>query len=245
MINISHLDLVHRLLADKPSFHLNGEARWDALPETLLAIRSAAQRSYSTLEIGVGVSTVIFAASGAHHTAISPDPSEHKLVRSYCHQIGVDDSLVSFIVGKSDEILPSLLRQDRWLDMALIDGAHSFPIPVVDWYYTSRLLKIGGKLLMDDIPIPAAAQLFRHMKLEPNWRFDGIFDDRAAAFTLLALPESGDDWLHQPFNREYPDLSFANLPRRLRLKATWHAKRARGSIGRRYPGLRGIYKRVV
>lgn len=29
------LNIVQRLLTDRPSFHLSGEVRWDALPETL------------------------------------------------------------------------------------------------------------------------------------------------------------------------------------------------------------------
>lgn len=239
------LDIVQRLLTDKPSFHLRGEARWDALPETLEAIRRSARPGDSTIEIGVGVSTVVFAASGANHTAISPDRAEHQRVRDYCHRIGIDDSLLKFVVGLSDDVLPSLLGRDRTLDVAFIDGAHSFPLPVMDWYYVTRSLKIGGKLLMDDIPIPAAAQVFRHMRLEPNWRLDGIFDDRAAAFTLLAPPEAEDNWSHQPFNRHYPDFSFANLPKRLRLRTAFWVKQMRYAAAQRHPGLRRIYKRVV
>lgn len=239
----TELNIVKRLLADRPSFHLDGEARWDTLPGTLEAVHSAAENGASTIEVGVGVSTVVFAASGAYHTAISPDPSEHERVRSYCRQIGVDDSRVSFVVGLSDEILPSLLTNERTLDVALIDGAHSFPFPVVDWYYVTRSLKVGGKLFMDDIPIPVVAQVFRHMKLEPNWRLDGVFDDRAAAFTLLAPPDSADDWPNQPFNNDYPDFSFAGLPKRVRLRIAYLLVQVRHDAGQRYPSLRRIYKR--
>lgn len=245
MTTMRELDIVQRLLTDKPSFHLGGEARWDALPETLEAIRRSAKRDDSTIEVGVGVSTVVFAASGATHTAISPDPAEHERVRAYCQRIGVDDSRISFVTGLSDDILPALLGRDRALDVAFIDGAHSFPFPVVDWYYITRALKIGGKLLLDDIPIPAAAQLFRHMSLEPNWRLDGVFDDRAAAFTLLAPPKSADDWPDQPFNSAYPDFSFADPLKRLRLESVYRVKKLRHRVGQRYPSLRRIYKRVV
>lgn len=240
---MNDLDIVQRLLTDKPSFHQNGEARWDALPETLEAIRRSVKRGDSTIEIGVGVSTVVFACSGSSHTAISPEPAEHQLVRDYCQRLGIDDSRVSFVTGSSDDVLPSLLGRDRTLDVAFIDGAHSYPVPAVDWYYTSRALKVGGKLLMDDITIPAAAQVFRHMKLEPYWRLDGIFDDRAAAFTLLNSPGSDDDWSLQPFNRRYPDFSFVSLHRRLRLETEWGVMQIRRRVGQRYPGLRRVYKR--
>lgn len=245
MVTTGQLDIVQRLLADKPSFHLSGTAHWDALPGTLEAVRRSAGHGKSTLEIGVGASTVVFAASGASHTAISPDPAEHQLVRDYCHQVGIDSSRLNFVVGLSDDVLPSLLSRERTLDVAFIDGAHSFPVPIVDWYFVTRSLRVGGQLLLDDIPVPAVAQVFRHMSLESDWRLDAIFDDRAAAFTLLALPDPQDDWIRQPFNTGYPDFSFAPAPRRLRLVTTHRFMRLRQRAGQRYPGLRRIYKRMV
>jgi hypothetical protein len=237
------LNVVERLLADRPTFHLAGEARWDAMPETLNAISRSVAQGDTTLEIGVGASTVVFAACGASHTAISPDPAEHESVRSYCQQAGIDDSKISFITGLSDDVLPALLSRDRTLDVAFVDGAHSFPFPVLDWYYVTRSLKVGGKLLIDDIPIPAAAQLFRHMRLEPNWRLDGVFDDRSAAFTMLAPSKPEDDWFTQPFNKGYPDFSFADPPKRMRLKIVHQVKQLRYRLGQRYPGLRSFYRK--
>ena len=238
-------DIVMRILADKPSFHLSGTARWDALPQTLEAIAGSVQPGDSTLEVGVGVSTIVFAASGASHTAISLDAIEHQRVREYCQRIGIDDERLNFVAGMSNDVLPRLLTCERTLDVALIDGAHSFPLPVVDWHYVTRALKIGGTLLLDDIPVPAVMQVFRHMKLDPNWRLDGIFDDRAAAFSLIATPEAEDDWRGQPFNTGYPDYSFAALPRQLRLESEYQLSQMRHKLGQRYPGLRRVYKRLV
>ena len=236
------VNVVRRLLTDKPAFHLGGAAHWDALPGSLRWISEAVSGVSSTVETGVGASTVVFASTGARHTAISPDPAEHQLVRDYCERIGVDHSRVTFVAGLSDDVLPSILGRDRTLDAAFIDGAHSFPFPEVDWYYISRSLKIDGKLLLDDIPIPAVAPVFRHMCLEPNWRLDGIFDDRTAAFTMLGVP-APEDWGTQPFNSNYPDLSFVKLNRRLRLRADYWSRRARRQVARRYPGIRSRYKR--
>lgn len=245
MTTTGKMDIIKQLLADKPSFHLSGEARWDAQPSTLQAIKESVDSGDTTFEIGVGASTVVFAASGAVHTAVSSDPVEHERVRSYCQQIGIDDSRLTFVTGFSDDALPSLLGRDRTLDVALIDGAHSFPIPIIDWYYITRALKVSGKLLLDDIPVPVVAQVFRHMNLEPNWRLDGIFDNRAAAFTLIALPEPGDDWIRQPFNASYPDYSFVGMPKRVSLAAKYKFIQLRHRTGQRYPSLRRFYKRLV
>jgi hypothetical protein len=238
------LDIIQRLLTDRPSFHLDGEARWDALPDTLGAISKSVKIGASTLETGVGVSTVVFAACGANHTAISPDPAEHARVRDYCERIGIDHSKITFIAGLSDDVLPRILSRDRTLDVAFIDGAHSFPYPEVDWYYIARSLKVGGTLVMDDIPIPAVAHVFQHMRLEPNWQLDQILDNRAAAFTLLNPPQP-EDWTNQLINRAYPDYSFANLSKRACLLAAYKATQLRRVAAHRYPGLRRIYKRVV
>ena len=187
-------DIVMRILADKPSFHLSGTARWDALPQTLEAIAGSVQPGDSTLEVGVGVSTIVFAASGASHTAISLDAIEHQRVRQSANESESTTNGSTSSLACQTTSLPRLLTCERTLDVALIDGAHSFPLPVVDWHYVTRALKIGGTLLLDDIPVPAVMQVFRHMKLDPNWRLDGIFDDRAAAFSLIATPEAEDDW---------------------------------------------------
>src|ERR1700753_1544519 len=129
MTTTSELDIIARMLSDQTSFHLGGQARWDALPGSLQAIRGSVKPGDSTIETGVGASTVVFAACGGRHTAISPDAAEHELVRAYCRKIGGDDSGVTFVAGLSDDVLPAMLGSERTLDMAFIDGAHSFPFP--------------------------------------------------------------------------------------------------------------------
>jgi predicted O-methyltransferase YrrM len=240
----SNLDIVQRLLSDRPSFHRGGTRHWASLPETLHAILASVKRGDVTLETGVGASTVVFAAGGATHTAISPDPQEHQLVREYCQRIGVDDSRLTFIAGFSEDVLPSLLSRERTLDAAFIDGAHSFPFPEVDWCYITRSLKPGARLVLDDITIPSVEPVHRHMVLEPNWRLESVLDDRAAAFTLLHAPRADDFWPAQQMNSGYPDFSFAAAPKRLKLATAHRVTEVGHSVARRSPTLRRIYKQV-
>jgi hypothetical protein len=195
-----------------------------------------------TFEVGAGVSTVVFAAAGADHTAASVDPSEHRLIREYCQRIGVDDTHLEFLEGFTDDVLPRHLTRQRTLDVAMVDGGHSFPLPIVDWHYVARALKVGGKLLLDDVPVPAVKPVFQHMSLESCWRLDGIYDNRAAVFTLLREPAPGDDWLDQPFNSRYPDYSFVSIPSRMWLRAGYKVRPVRSAAGRRFPTLRQFYK---
>lgn len=242
-MTVSHdIDIVRRLLADEPAFHLSGTTHWDATDGTLYAVRKLVRPGDRTFEVGAGMTTVVFAAAGAKHTAVSPDPAEHQLIRDYCQKVGVDDSQLEFIVGFSDDILPSFLTRERTLDVALVDGAHSFPLPIVDWHYVTRALKVGGKLLLDDIPIPAVKPTFQHMDLESVWRLDGIFDNRSAAFTLLREPTSEDAWRDQRFNSGYPDYSFATIPTRLMLRGIHRALLVRRALGQRFPRLRQVYR---
>jgi hypothetical protein len=187
---------------------------------------------------------VVFAASGAHHTAISPDGREHERVLGYCRDNGIDASRVTFIEGLSDDVLPALLSRERTLDVAFIDGAHGFPFPEVDWFYVTRALKVGGKLVMDDISIPAVTPLFHHMRLEDHWRVDEILDDRAGAFTLLAEPPP-EDWRGQRFNAHSPDLSFVGLSKRLPLATRFRLAKIRAGAAERYPSLRRAYRGSV
>jgi hypothetical protein len=235
------MDIVDTLLRDRPRFHVKGTLRWDSLPGTLRAIQQSVHDGHQTLETGCGASTVIFAAQGAHHTVLSPDAEEHERVRDYLKQIGVDHTRLVSIVGWSDLVLPDLCTE-RVLDVTYIDGAHSFPYPAIDWHYMTRALKIGGKLIIDDIPIPTTAYVFRFMISDPGWRLDAILDERAAAFTLVHEPPAEENYTLQPFNRR-SDYGFASLPARARLELTSRITKIRPKIASRYPGLRRAWKR--
>ena len=224
------MGVIEQLTLDRPAFHGNGTVRWDCLPETLAAIERSVTAGARTLEIGCGASTVVFIAGGAHHTVVSPDADEHRRVVRYCEQRGIDTSRATFYAGYSDAILPQICTE-RVLDVAFIDGAHSFPYPEVDWHYISKAMKVGGVLMMDDVPIPAVAPLYRLMSMEPHWVPAGIFDGRAAAFTLVAVPPV-EDWGQQRFNRSYPDYSFLPPREWLSSAVTYRAGRLKSHAGR-------------
>src|SRR5262245_28103140 len=101
-------DAINRLLTDRPAFHVDGLRDWSALPGTLDLLASLVFPGAHTLETGSGASTVVFAAAGAKHLAISPDGHEHERIQAYCRDIGLDTDGLSFIVGSSDRILPTM-----------------------------------------------------------------------------------------------------------------------------------------
>ena len=97
------LDVVHRLTAERPAFHRNGAACRGALPAALALLAASVRDRDVTLEVGAGLSTVVFAAAGSRHTVISPDAAEHRLIREYCDRAGIDHSgVLRVIAGQTD-----------------------------------------------------------------------------------------------------------------------------------------------
>lgn len=237
--DVDGYEAVERVQADQPWFHVGGTRVWSAMPGSLRLIARCSEAGLTTLETGCGASTVVFAATGSEHTVISPDAQEHRLVREYCERVGVDDSRVTYVADSSDSYLPGAFA-DRVLDFSFIDGAHSFPYPVVDWHYIAGALRIGGRILLDDIPIPAVAPVFQFMKAEDHWALERIVDDRAALFRLTTAPP-GENYRAQRFNRR-ADYSFASPATRLRLHGTSAIANRRAELGERYPALRSAWR---
>jgi hypothetical protein len=208
--------IVDRLMAEGPVFHAGGTRVWNALPDTLRLLATHVNPGDRTIETGAGASTVIFTAAGAEHTAISPAADEHERIRAYCGSIGLDTSQLSFMADTSDIALPALAL-DRPVDVAFIDGKHSFPHPTIDFHYVEQKLAVGGVLVLDDVPMPAVKVVYGFMQGSPDWELIEVADHRAAAFRKLATADPDDNWHLQPFNRGYPDYSFAPLPQRIRL----------------------------
>jgi len=223
--------VVERILRDRPPFHGDGRLRWDVSPGTLRLLARLAAAAERTLEVGCGVSTVVFAAAGTSHVAVSPVRREYERIEQYCAEIGVPTAGVDFREGFSDRVLPSL---ERDVDLALIDGAHAFPHPVVDFHYASRRLRPGGVLVLDDVPIPSVGAVYTFLRAEPRWQLVDLVDHRAAAFRLDGPLPEGDPWGEQRCNAGYPDYSFLPLPQRSRVELReWLARNSTISRARR------------
>ena len=56
---------------------------------------------------------------------------------------------------------PASAANHPQLDFALIDGCHSFPMVMIDFFYINMIMKKGGFLLIDDIDLHSVAELTR------------------------------------------------------------------------------------
>ncbi len=131
---------------------------------------------------------------------------------------------------------------ERDFDYIFLDGAHSFPYPVVDWHYAVRRLKIGGRLLLDDIPVPAVACVFRYMMTDPSWTLVKISDNRAATFELVSLPDP-EDYTLKSYNRR-PDFGFLPIHTRTYMTVADEIRRLRRQLGHQIPALRRYWQRI-
>ncbi|MGH9158607.1 MAG: class I SAM-dependent methyltransferase [Vicinamibacteraceae bacterium] len=193
------------MIADRPRFHMENGAltnTWSVHPDTLRFIYSLLSHGSTTLETGCGQTTVVFAIAGAHHTSVMPDDGEAERVRRYCAKLGVAKN-VAFVLESSDVALPRDARRPTPLDFVLIDGAHAFPGPILDWHYTARRLRIGGILAIDDYRMPSVHILHTFLSGEDEWETLQIVQN-TAFFRKLGEPKALVHWNGQNINASYP-----------------------------------------
>jgi hypothetical protein len=148
------------------------------------------------LETGAGLSTVVFAINRTDHICIVPDGSQVARIREYCSDKGIPTDRVHFIVDQSQNVLPASKLRD--IDVALIDGSHSFPVTFLDFYYVALGLKVGGLLVVDDTNLWTGKAIKQFLSTEPEWKIKAEFP-RSVAFEKIAQANLDKDWVHQRF----------------------------------------------
>ena len=191
--------LTERLRAERPLVHA-GEAYLGLAWPGLRWLEDHVQPGMSTLETGSGASTIVFAAGGASHVAISPSAEEHRRILAYCRDHAIATDRLELIAQSSDLALRSTWRQ-RPLDLVLFDGAHSFPFPVLDWAYVAPHLRTGGHVLVDDAYQPAVNVLVRYLRRHPAWKLEGVLGHRTPCFRKVADIGLAGEWDDETLGR--------------------------------------------
>ncbi len=234
----SPADLIEDLVASGARFHgwaPDVEVTWQLNRPTLDLLAEVLGPGQRTLETGVGYSTIVFAAAGTSHTAVSPLEFEHDRVRAWCDEHHLHHSSVEFVAQPSQLALPQL--EPTPLDVVLIDGDHAFPTPFLDFYYAGVRLVAGGSLIVDDTHLRACRMLREFLNEDaPRWRAVRHLETTSVFERLegpLLPPEGweGQPWgasplLYGPTAGVWPRLRHA-IRLRTRLRAL------RGQRGRR------------
>jgi hypothetical protein len=149
----------------------------------------------------------VFAKAGAEHEAVTPEAAEEDRIRRECERRGIDSSSVRFRIGPSHEVLPRL--EPRPLDLVLLDGAHGFPYPVLDWWYVAPHVRVGGLVLLDDAYMPPVRVLVDALRKQPAWEVAAAIGQRTVALRKVSEELPPFDWRGEPIGGR---MSFRYLP---------------------------------
>jgi predicted O-methyltransferase YrrM len=207
--------LTDQLRHEPPGLHAGGAEYWGLAWDALAWLEREVRPGMATLETGSGASTLVLAAAGAEHESVTPADDEEERFRAECARRGIDGSRVTFRIGLSHEVLPRL--EQRPLDLVLIDGAHGFPYPVLDWWLTAPRVKIGGRVLIDDAYMPPVRALVDGLRAQPQWAVEDAASFRTAVVRKVAEGLPSFDWEGE---RIGGGMGFAYLPARERVLAS-------------------------
>jgi hypothetical protein len=208
------MSLTDELRAAPPELHGRFEF-WGLAWEALAFIERAVQPGMATLETGAGASTIVFAARGAEHETVTPSQQEANRIQEECERRGISTANLTFRIGSSADVLRDW--EGRPLDLVLVDGAHAFPYPTLDWWYLAPHLKVGGLMLLDDAYMPPVAAVVDHLRDSKAWRLEEPVSFRTAVARKLADEVPDGEWKGE---RVAGRMSFRYLPPRRRAVAS-------------------------
>jgi hypothetical protein len=216
------------LRADLPRLHGGGDEFWGLAWPALAWLERTVSADMTTLETGAGSSTIVFAAAGATHLAVTVDAAEEARIGRECARRGIDTGNVAFLIGPSQEVLAR--RPLPPLDLVLVDGAHGFPYPILDWWHLAPRLRVGGLLVLDDCYMPPVRALVDHLRSRPDWRLVHAPGRRTIVAQKLADEPAPYDWLG---GRIGGRMSFGHLPPGRRIRAAAAHRLLESAPGRR------------
>lgn len=183
-------DIVREVSNLPPNWHGAGSLHRKVLEEI-----AALPRAAYSVETGVGRSTLILSHMSSEHVVFALDDSKGSRSLERVRNSPLLNDTVEFVVGSIQTTLPKHAFT-KSIDIALMDGAHGYPFPELEYYFLYQHIKTGGFLIIDDIHIPTVTRLFEFV------REDEMFDLVRVVRTTAFLKRTGaptfnafmDDW---------------------------------------------------
>ena len=124
-----------------------------------------------------------------HHIIIDPYES------TYWHNIGVHNlnsagvSYYELLEEKSETALPALVKEERKVDFAFIDGNHNFENAFIDFFFIDQLLKNHGIVAFHDYVHfhSVRSAIHKLIYLYPNYNVVGFVATANATYSHQAL----------------------------------------------------------
>jgi hypothetical protein len=244
------MSLTDELRSAPPGLHGQSEF-WGLAWEALAFIERTVRPGMATLETGAGASTIVFAAGGAEHEAVTPSQDEADRILAECERREISTENLTFRIGSSADVLRDW--EPRELDLVLVDGAHAFPYPTLDWWYLAPHLRNGGLMLLDDAYMPPVAAVVDHVRHSTAWRLEQPVSFRTAVARKLADETIDGEWKGHRMNfvpcrrgsgRSPPFGSGCSARAPASLRSAWCGRSAadpaatRANLGPRWPPVR-------
>ena len=196
--------LLDRIADLPPNWHEAGNLTGDVIRRVDELIQeSFGGRLKASAETGCGKSTLLLSHRSERHLCFTQDPkNDDSLTKVQTSNLLLADH-VEFILGPSQRTLPGF-RWDCFIDLALIDGAHGYPFPEMDYYYFYPQLTQNAILVVDDIHIPTIHRLFEFLCEDEMFDFVGQVQC-TAFFRRTSAPSfnpQGDGWWLQKYNQK-------------------------------------------
>lgn len=176
-----------------------------ALPYTVLeAIANYAKEHpiNNSVETGCGVSTILLSnISKINHKCFALPRGDLDTVKL---SPLLNKNTIEFIEGPTQKNLPYYSFSEK-LQLALIDGAHGYPFPEIDYYFIYPYLDQGALLIIDDIWIPTIQNLYLFLKEDEMFELLEVIGNRTALFrrtNAVLLDPYGDGWWVQNYNKQ-------------------------------------------
>lgn len=167
--------------------------------EVLNCIADFVKNDHVTLETGGGRSTCVFATCAKKHICINPDITANELIRDFLREHNVEVGELVFLNETSDSALPRL-DDSLKIDVAYIDGNHSFPIPIIDWHYIDLHLNVGAYILIDDVHMRSVGVLIEYLSTENS--YEKVSRISTTVIYRKVAPNRTWGWADQGLNRK-------------------------------------------
>lgn len=191
-------------------------------------IAEITHRGCTSLETGGGWSTCVFAAVSGKHYCVNPDVTANEMIRGFLRDHSVRHGELVFLDAVSDSALPALDRTCV-IDVALIDGNHSFPVPIIDWHYIDLHMKKGGLVLIDDTHIQSVRVLYDYLSTEDS--YEKVKDIGALGVFRKTADQRVWGWGDQRFNQPLVRHG-TGYGKSLRSRFMRYARKLRGTAAR-------------
>lgn len=177
-------EVLKRMLGEHTTVDLKGQTRrvtGGVSSEEVEFIQSLiVDRKFETcVETGVayGISTVaICQALSVHGDACrlyGIDPCQYSDYDGAALAALKECGLTAFfelLNGPSHEMLPGLLARKVKIDLAFIDGWHTFDYTLLDVFYADKMLRPGGVLLIHDMDLPSKRKVWGFLKTHRKYK---------------------------------------------------------------------------